>query len=111
MHSAHRLAWFYVHGRWPNPGIDHINGQKGDNRICNLREANSSQNAQNQTLRKDNVCGHPGVQAMGGKWRARIRLNGISHELGYYEDIEDAAFAYSEAKLALHKFNPTVRGH
>ncbi|MGY8831687.1 MAG: HNH endonuclease signature motif containing protein, partial [Pseudomonadales bacterium] len=44
---AHRLAWFYVHGRWPDKNIDHINGQTADNRIANLRQATCAENLKN----------------------------------------------------------------
>lgn len=109
MHAAHRLAWLYVHGRWPVPGVDHINGDKSDNRIANLREATAAQNLENIPLRKDNICGSPGVHKFRNKWVARIRYKGVVHRLGSYEDIDDAAFAYAEAKRALHRFQPTVR--
>jgi len=44
IYKAHRLAWLYVYGEFPKEQLDHINGNKEDNRICNLREANQSQN-------------------------------------------------------------------
>lgn len=47
-YRAHRLAWLYVHGKWPNPEIDHINRVKTDNRIANLREADRSMNNLNR---------------------------------------------------------------
>ncbi len=47
-HKAHRLAWFYMHGRWPHPEIDHINRSKLDNRLCNLREATRVENNANR---------------------------------------------------------------
>lgn len=47
LYGAHRLVWLYVHGRWPDAMIDHVNGDRSDNRIENLREANSVQNAHN----------------------------------------------------------------
>ena len=50
IHRAHRLAWFYVYKEWPEEEIDHINHNRADNRICNLRKANRSQNADNRRI-------------------------------------------------------------
>lgn len=97
---SHRLAWFYVHGRWPAPYVDHINGDGGDNRLCNLREANQSQNMANQhKLRKNNISGYRGVsfRAESGKWRALIRINRKSISLGVFETREEAKAAYDTA--------------
>lgn len=60
-YGAHRLAWLYVHGRWPKHEIDHINGIRDDNRISNLREADDGQQARNAKRRTDNVSGKRGV--------------------------------------------------
>ena len=51
---AHRLAWLYVYGCWPSLHIDHINGEKTDNRIANLREATNGENMQNQRRARSN---------------------------------------------------------
>ena len=92
---AHRLIWLYVHGRWPASEIDHINGVKSDNRLCNLREATRHGNNQNARLRKDNLAGVKGVRwvARSRKWRVRIR----SVHIGYFDDVNDAAEAYRVA--------------
>lgn len=70
-HRAHRLAWLYVNGAWPIDQLDHINGDKLDNRICNLREATNSENQQNRSLPKSNTSGRLGVhfdkQKIGGQ--------------------------------------------
>ncbi len=77
-HLAHRLAWFYVHGRWPEGTIDHINGKRADNRFINLREATVSENAMNTTVRAANKSGVPGVSWDKSKngWVASITVQG-----------------------------------
>ena len=70
-YAAHRLAWFYVYGTWPQKHLDHINGNRADNRIENLREATRSQNMQNEKkARSTNSNGFLGVTKHGKKWRA-----------------------------------------
>lgn len=90
---AHRLAWLYVYGRWPEHHIDHINGDRGDNRLCNLREATRAQNLANMRNRH-NSCGYRGVGRAGsGRWVARIR----DVYLGIFDTPEDASAAYQAA--------------
>src|SRR5690606_17410776 len=59
-YRAHRLAWFHVHGEWPSDFVDHQNGNKLDNRISNLREADKRQNAQNSRRPRSNTSGFKG---------------------------------------------------
>ncbi len=97
----HRLAWFYVHGEWPEQ-IDHINGVRTDNRIANLRPANQSQNNANSPKRKDNTSGAKGVyfHKVKGKWCARIKPEGKKRVvIGYFSNVEDAAKAYADAAI------------
>jgi hypothetical protein len=101
-YSAHRLAWFYVHGVWPSDEIDHINGNRSDNRIKNLREANHAQNTQNSKTRAHNTSGMKGVGLHKGKWRALIRVEGKSKHLGYFATPGDAHAAYCSAATELH---------
>jgi len=111
LYLAHRLAWFFVHGNWPSDQIDHINGIKDDNRICNLREATTSENHQNMPLIKSNRSGAVGVHwdRASGRWMAQIAVNRRRKTLGRFDTVEDAARAYQEAKAHLHQFQPTVR--
>lgn len=76
-HPAHRLAWLYVHGRWPRDYIDHINGDPSDNRLENLRECSHMQNCFNRKKQSNNASGHIGVfwRADIRKWRATITRN------------------------------------
>lgn len=96
---AHRLAWLYVHGEWPKHQIDHINGDRNDNRISNLREATSTQNHANTRIRSDNKTGMKGVSihSGSGRWRARIMLGRKEKHLGFFETKEEAAEAYKAA--------------
>jgi len=102
---AHRLAWLYTHGTWPEQQIDHINGDKADNRIRNLRDVSRTMNMQNQTKPpKNNISGYLGVSWRKDKkrWEARIMFNGRKQHLGYFSNPENANAAYLAAKLRLH---------
>ena len=102
----HRLAWFYVHGKWPNADIDHINGDRTDNRICNLREATRAQNLQNRTAAsRSNKSGFLGVSANKNRWSSRIYLNGQLQYLGTFDTPEEARAAYLAAKPTYHSFS------
>lgn len=100
-YKAHRLAWLYVHGRWPVKYLDHANRLKQDNRIDNLREATRAQNEQNKGLRSSNTSGVTGVywSIAAKKWMAYIRVNEQSKYLGIYEDKGEAIAARRTAEL------------
>ena len=103
IYKAHRLAWLYTHGEWPKGLIDHINGNKADNRICNLRDVFADGNSQN--VRKPNVrnkSGFMGVIWFQNKWRASMSVNGKSKWLGDYSTPEEAHQVYLEAKRMYH---------
>lgn len=97
--KAHRLAWLFTHGEWPSEQIDHINGERDDNRIENLRLATPSQNMANRKLNANNaagakgVCFHKGAQ----RWRARLQVNGTRIHLGDFKNKEAAEIAYAVA--------------
>lgn len=102
---AHRLAWFYVYEEWPKFEIDHINGNRLDNRIANLRDVPMDQNRQNQRKHhKTNKSGYFGVHfcKTKKKWRASIMYNRTQHRLGYYSTPEEAHASYIEAKRKFH---------
>lgn len=104
---SHRLAWLYVYGCWPSD-IDHINGIKTDNRICNLREANKSENMQNirSAMKNNKSSGLLGVTFSNSlnKFMSRITINGKTKFLGYFNDKYDAHKMYLQAKRQLHPF-------
>jgi hypothetical protein len=108
-HFVHRIAWVHYYGEWPNFFfVDHINGDKTDNRICNLRKATHGQNAANSKPRS--ACGIKGVYPaprMPGRWQACIALNGKTTNLGIYESLEEADSAYRRA--AIKKYGQYAR--
>mgnify|MGYP000865143873 FL=1 len=101
IHKAHRLAWLHFHGVWPEDQLDHINRNRSDNRIENLREATCKQNLQNAGKYSHNTSGHPGVywHKQSSKWVAQIMHNQKQINLGYFTDIEDAIAARKAGEL------------
>ena len=108
---AHRLAWFYVHGRWPVDQIDHVDGNPGNNGIVNLRECTTAENHQNRGVLKGQEPGHVGTcwHPKLGKWSARIKVRGRTQHLGVFKVREEAHKVYLAAKSELHTFQPTPR--
>lgn len=104
LYLAHRLAWMMFHGRSPSGQIDHINGDKSDNRIANLREATGSQNLRNRGKPKNNTSGFKGVSWNSGRraWLATIHRKGSNKNLGYFATREAASDAYNRAALKYH---------
>ena len=94
---AHRLAWLYVHGVWPCAQIDHINGDRDDNRIANLREATCAENSRNSKKRRGGRCRLKGVYIQKHRFGAQIRMQGKNIYLGYYATEEEAHAAYVAA--------------
>ncbi|WP_126969043.1 HNH endonuclease [Xanthomonas sp. BRIP62411] len=115
IYLAHRLAWLYVHGAWPTQQIDHIDGDRRNNRVANLREASPGQNQQNrakQIQRSGNGVSSKFVgvyRFRDGRWVASIRVDGMPHHLGYFDSEEGARDAYLAAKQCHHKFQPVPR--
>lgn len=102
-YKAHRLAWLYVNGRWPDDQLDHINGVRDDNRISNLRDTNVAENGQNRKKASANsVSGYLGVSPCDKKWRADIKLNRKHIYLGRFDTPELAYAAYLSAKREMH---------
>lgn len=101
---AHRLAFLYMEGRWPKDLMDHINGDRSDNRWENLREANCCQNSRNRKLDCQNTTGFKGVVfcCRNKKYRSRIKINGVRKELGWFKTPEEAHAAYCQAAQEYH---------
>ena len=96
---AHRLAWFYVNGKWPKGDVDHINRIRNDNRIFNLRDATRSQNIHYSRPKWSNKSGFKGVHwaKTQGKWIAQIKINQRGIHLGQFGSAEAASEAYQNA--------------
>lgn len=91
-YKSHRLAWIYMTGSEPKGEIDHINGDKSDNRFSNLRDCKKSDNGKNAGLSKRNKSGFRGVTKHTGreKWIASICINGKNKHLGVFDSPEEA---------------------
>lgn len=101
---AHRLAWKIMTGEWPDKFIDHINGNRVDNRFCNLRLADKWQNARNAKTPKTNTSGFKGVcwDKDAKKWLAQINIDGRSRKIGKFSTAEAAHAAYVKAATDLY---------
>lgn len=98
---AHRLAWFYTHGRWPIGEVDHRNRNRDDNSLTNLRDVPKSTNQANVFVRSDSTTGHTGVNwnTQRGLWVVRIQREGRRYTLGYFSNLEKAVEVRAAADL------------
>lgn len=98
-YRAHRLAWFYVYGEWPEDEIDHINRNGEDNRLANLRLATQFDNLANKNIYKNNKSGFRGVtwSKSAGKWRVIIIRDRKREHLGYFHNKEEGYEVYKAA--------------
>lgn len=97
---AHRLAWLYVHGRWPAEEIDHINRNPDDNRITNLREATHGLNFANSRTRS--MSGLRGAYRHEGKFVAQIVAGNETKYLGRFDTAEEAHLAYQRKRREIY---------
>lgn len=95
---AHRVAFAIHTGQWPTGEIDHINGDKSDNRACNLRDVTRAENQLNRSRRRNNESGVNGVSRRKNRWTAMIQHNGKRHHLGFFSTRDEAAQARAEAE-------------
>lgn len=102
---AHRAAFALGFGRWPNGEVDHINGDRRDNRLVNLREVNSGTNRRNMRLHGRNKSGASGVFQSGTRWKAYINISGKRINLGSFGSFEAALERRksAESELGFHK--------
>ena len=103
-YRAHRIIWFLVKGEQPPENLDHINNDKTDNRIENLRVATTAQNAHNERTPINNTSGVKGIlwDKQTSKWRGQVKANGKKHCAGRHTDIKDAENAVRELREKLH---------
>lgn len=104
---AHRAAWCMVHGEWPNGQIDHIDGDRSNNKLSNLRVVSNSENQRNAKKPRTNTSGYVGVFWAGWakSWLAQICVDGRTKKLGYFKKKSEAVNARkaAEAEYGFHK--------
>ena len=103
-YKAHRLAWLYHHGELPAMQVDHINRNRQDNRIENLRLVTNSQNSMNKGRHPNNKSGIKGVfwESRKQRWKAEVWKENKSHFGGYFKCKDEAAHAARALRERLH---------
>lgn len=105
LYAAHRIAWYLHTGQDPDLNdVDHINGDRNDNRACNLRLATRSENMKNTKKRKGSTSNYKGISwdSSRNKWRAEIRINGKNTRIGRFDTELEAHAAYCKAAAEHH---------
>lgn len=104
LYRAQSVAWLYVHGEWPPDLIDHINGDRDDNRISNLRLCSHTQNMRNRRKPHLNSSGLKGVSwcKRQQRWHVQIKADRKTHNIGYFKDKFEAHAAYCRAAEKYH---------
>ena len=102
MYRAHRIVWFLHYGEQPPQYIDHINGDRTDNRPENLREACHHTNLANAKRSTRNTSGVKGVQRSGNKWIGSVGFKGERHYVGPFTEIAEAEIAVRQLREQLH---------
>jgi len=104
LYCNHRIIFLYQNGYMPR-FIDHIDGNKLNNRIENLRECTKNQNCHNSKISKNNTSGVKGVtwSKAAKSWQAKIQINGKRVYVGYFKNIKDAGIAIRAERALLHK--------
>ena len=102
-YPAHRVAWLYVYGEWPAGEVDHIDMDRANNRIANLRLVDRAQNVRNRAgANRNNKLGVRGVKRLpSGRFQARVTKNREAMYLGVFDTVKDARDAVTEARAKL----------
>jgi hypothetical protein len=111
-YRAHRIAWLYMTGAWPDHDVDHANGDRADNRFKNLRSAKPGDNNQNSAKQKRATSSRfigVSYRKSDGAWVAQICSGGKSVYLGGFASEHAARDAYRAAKSRMHTFQPALR--
>ena len=110
---AHRIIWAMVYGKFPENQIDHINGNRLDNRIENLRSVKNRENGKNQKLRSTNKTGIHGLywDAINEAWTVQIYFDNKKIWLGRHKDFFDAACVRksAEVRFGYHQNHGEIR--
>lgn len=106
LYSNHRTIWLMQTGEMPKEHIDHINGDKTDNRLVNLREATNAENLRNRGKQSNNASGFKGVcvdsRRSKSPYRTKIMFNGMTIDIGHFTTPEQAHQAYCNKAKELH---------
>lgn len=109
---AHRLAWFYIYSNWPMGIIDHIDRNRANNAIANLRDTNYSVNNSNKPVSQSSISGHKGVyyNKPNGAWYVRLRVNKKLIFVGSFDNLNSAVIAKEKAEknLGIHPSNTST---
>ena len=99
--KAHRIIWAILHNQWPSHEIDHIDGNRANNKVNNLRHATRTENNHNIGISRRNKSGVMGVfwEDKRRKWKAYIRVNNVQNNIGRYDTFDDAVAARKEAEI------------
>lgn len=107
-YHGHRLAWLMTYGKWPEQTIDHINGNRMDNRLCNLRDVDTRTNNRNRTvLNSNNQSGYPGVRLdprnqRKQRWHARLNQKEGGIWVGTFDTAEEAHAALEKVRARIY---------
>ena len=100
-YQAHRLAWLHYYGQFPEKQIDHIDHDRTNNKLSNLRESSLHTNMKNKSLYVTNTTGYSGVTPHGNSWLARIGVDGTKVLLGTFRTFDEAVAARKAAEKLL----------
>lgn len=102
-YAVHRVCWFLYYGSWPEGDIDHINHDRKDNRLSNLRVVSRTENMKNATKSKANSSGHTGVTwcKQQSQWAAQVCVAGKNKKIGRFDSLEEAVLARNKANIDL----------
>ena len=111
--KAHRIIWAMLHDEWPRNEIDHIDGNRANNRLSNLRHVSCTENRHNIGRSRRNKSGVMGVfwEESRGKWKAYIRINNVQDNIGRYDTFEEAVAARkaAEVRYGFHHNHGSIR--